>query len=87
MIGGLKRWSVWAQRSDDSEWIEVCHCDRHPEQLRHALILKGYARAGIKDNWAKFVRDGQIDTIAAMKEIFGLKFKYVKPDDPPGAAP
>jgi hypothetical protein len=83
MQGGLKRWSVWGQY-DRKDWVEVCHCDSHPQQLRDALLDKGYDRAGIMDNWARFVRDGRIDWMSAMKEIFGLKFEYVKTRDETG---
>jgi hypothetical protein len=88
MIGGLKRWTIVAKRYSDSDWVEVCRCDSHPEQLRDACVLvKGYDRASFVDNWEKFARGGQIDWAAAMTEIFGLKVKYVKANPAEGAAP
>jgi hypothetical protein len=78
--GGLKRWSVWTKQRCDAEWIEAFHCDGHPEELAQALYDKGYAEVGLLDNWQKFVRDGRLDFVGAMREIFGLKFRYLKPD-------
>ncbi len=76
----LKRWSIWAQY-DGKDWVEVCRCDGHPDQLRAAALLKGYDRAGIVDNWMKFVRNGQIDWCAAMAEIFGVRVVHVTGED------
>jgi hypothetical protein len=80
MSEGLKRWSIWAKQRQDAGWIEICHCDANEQELAQALYHKGYAEVGLVNNWQKFVRGGRIDFVAAMKEIFGLKFHYLKPD-------